>query len=118
MNCQALASYVLNALRRSDVPMTASQIARKIPLRGGHETQRRTIRAAIQYLRDWAGLWIIATLQSGYLLTDDPDLWRDYNEGRKIDGKKLIGKAHREQKMISDSQGQGLLFQPQIARMY
>ena len=100
---------VLGVLKNSLIPLTAAEIADLLHLGSCRESQRRTVRSAVQCLRDEAGAWIIASLDFGYQLTDDPDLWRDYNEGRKIDAKKLIGKAHR-QELVANSKGQGLLF--------
>lgn len=55
---------------------------------------------------------IVASVQGGYFLTADEDLWKQYLEGKKIDAKKVLGEMHRKKKMLIDKQGQGMLFQP------
>ena len=99
----------LQLLKAADEPMTAAQIAAGLHLDGSRETQRRCVRGLIKQLRD-EGSHVIATLQAGYWLTDDEQLWRDYLDGRQIDAKKILGETHRRKRMLADSEGQGLLF--------
>jgi len=87
----------------------AAKLAARLFLPGNRETQRRHIRAIVKLLRD-NGSRIIATLWGGYFLTDDPQLWRDYLEGRQIDAKRILGETHRRKRMLADAQGQGMLF--------
>ena len=110
--CQA--AQCRRILENADSPIVAARLAEMLDLSGSRETQRRRVRAIIRDLRETDGAWIVATLQGGYWLTDDPAMWRDYNEGRKIDAKRIIGKAHK-QKMAVDSTGQGVLFGLQTA---
>jgi len=102
---------VLTLLKAADEPMTAVRIARTLNLDGGHETQRRRVREIIQELRD-RGHWIIATLQEGYWLTEDAEMWKDWCDKKMIDGKRIIGEASRRKKTAADAKGQGLLFNP------
>ena len=87
----------------------AAKLAARLFLPGNRETQRRHIRAIVKLLRD-NGSRIIATLWGGYFLTDDPQLWRDYLEGRQIDAKRILGETHRRKRMLADAQGQRMLF--------
>lgn len=103
----------LALLESALAPLVAAEIAHRLNLSGNRESQRRHIRAIIEYLRD-NGSQIIATLQQGYWLTEDAGLWRDYLEGRQIDAKRILGETHRRKKMLADSQGQGHLFEQKI----
>jgi len=105
------ATRLLGVLCRTEAAMTAAELAGRLALTGCRESQRRHIRALVKRLRD-EGKWIVATLQGGYWLTEDRDLWRDWLEHRSIDAKRLIGESHRRQKMLTDASGQGLLFGP------
>jgi len=106
------AAACLRLLRRAGGPMTAAELAATLYFSGKRETQRRHVRALIKHLRD-NGAWIAATLQGGYFLTGDPALWRDYNEGRQIDAKKIFGVTHKRKKAaLADRLGQGFLFNP------
>jgi len=70
------------------------------------------VRGLIKHLRD-GGAWIVATLQDGYFVTNDPEIWREYNEGRQIDAKKIFGETHkRKRQCLRDRLGQGFLFNP------
>lgn len=99
----------LRTLQAASEPLVAADLARKLHLAGCRETQRRHVRAIIKQLRD-NGSQIVATLQGGYFITEDRQTWRDYLEGRQIDCKKVLGRTHRAKKMITNHQGQGLLF--------
>jgi len=101
------AAECLRILKAAEQPIVAADLAKRIRLAGSRETQRRKVRAIVKQLRD-SGAMIVATLQGGYLLTDDVKIWRDYLNGRQIDAKKVLGKTHRTKKMITDGQGQGL----------
>ncbi len=105
------AARTLEVLKAADEPITAADLARRLDLSGCRETQRRGVRALVKQLRD-DGARIVATLTGGYWLTDDPAIWRDYLEGRKIDARRLIGQSSRRQRMAVDADGQGLLFVP------
>lgn len=104
------AAHVVRLLQAANEPMTAEVLGRRLYLHGSVETQRRQVRKIIQYLREECSEWIIAFNPAGYWLTDNEQDWLDYCEGRKIDAKKIIGKAHRRQRMITTDRGQGLLF--------
>ncbi len=107
------AAGCLGLLKNANGPMVAAEIARVLGLGGKRETQRRHVRAIVKCLRD-AGEWIVATLQGGYMVTDDADVWKDYNEGQQIDAKRILGVTGKRKKIIADSAGQGLLFKPMI----
>lgn len=98
----------LKLLQSADGPLVAADIAARLHLSGSRETQRRRVRGIVQQLRD-DGNWIVACGNSGYWLTQDARVWKDYQEGRKIDAKRIIGESHRKQ-MEVDQCGQGLLF--------
>ena len=53
---------------------------------------------------------VVATLQGGYLLTDDDVIWAEYLDGRQIDAKRILGVTHKQKKMLTDGRGQGVLF--------
>lgn len=105
------AARCLEILKAAADPITAVDLARRLGLAGERESRRRQVRAIIQHLRD-QGEWICATMQGGYLLTDDAGVWSRYNAGRAINGKRVIGQSHNRNKAAVDSHGQGLLFQP------
>jgi biotin operon repressor len=107
------ASRCLSLLKAAGEPMVAADLAARLQLPGSRETQRRHVRAIIRRLRN-DGQKIIATLQGGYWLTDDDSLWRDYLRDRQVDAKKILADTHRKKRMLADSQGQGLLFQPRM----
>lgn len=99
----------LSILESANKPLVAADLAKKLGLSGSRETQRRHIRAIIKHLRN-NGSKIIATLWGGYFLTTDPQLWRDYLEGREITAKRIFGETHKRKRRLTDSQGQGVLF--------
>lgn len=101
----------LAILQTHESPIVAAEIARRLHLEGSRETGRRHVRAIVKQLRD-KGAMIVAVGSSGYYLTDDPDLWKQYLEGRQIEAKKVMGETHKRKKMAADSKGQGLLFMP------
>jgi hypothetical protein len=108
----AEAAACLRVLRRATGPLVAATIAGQMGLAGRRESLRRRVRAIIKHLRDRDGCWIVATLMGGYWLTEEADVWKDYQEGRKIEAKRLIGEAARRQRIIAGAGGQGLLFGP------
>ena len=71
------------------------------------------MRAIVKQLRD-EGAMIAATLQNGYFLTEDLQLYRDYLDGRQIDAKKVMGVTGKRKRMLIDRAGQGLLFTQRI----
>lgn len=99
----------MRILAAADSAICAADIALRLGLEGCRESQRRQVRAIIKQLRD-EGEWIVATLQGGYWLTEDRDLWRHYLTGRTIEGKCLIGESHARRRMATDGREQGLLF--------
>jgi len=100
---------LLTILKNTDEPVTAAQIAYKLRLPGKRETQRRHVRDLVKQLRE-DGVWIVAVGVAGYFFTEDESLWRDYLEGRAIDGKKTIGLASKITKIVNN-RGQFLMFQ-------
>ncbi len=106
----AQATECLVVLSRAERPLVAAQIADRMGLAGSRETKRRKVRKIIRHLREVDGRWIVATLQDGYWLTDDPEIWKHRNEVRMIDGKRIIAEASRRQRMVTTASGQGLLF--------
>ena len=95
------AARCLRLLEQQERPIVAADLAQLLGLAGVRETQRRTVRRIVQRLRD-DGAHVVATLQGGYWLTEDKQTWRDWLEHRKIDGKVIIGEAHRRQKALSE----------------
>lgn len=106
------AARCLSLLETAAEPMVAAKLARRLILAGSRETQRRHVRAIVEHLRD-NGSHIVATLTSGYWLTKDDRIWRDYLEGRQIDAKRILGETHKR-KRIAGSKGQGMLFEMRI----
>ena len=104
------AAHVLRLLQAAKEPITAEVLGRRLHLTGGIETQRRRVRAIIQYLREQCSEWIVAFNPGGYWLTDNEQYWLDYCEGRKMDAKKILGQSYRRQRMVTTDRGQGLLF--------
>lgn len=104
------AAHVLRVLQAAAEPLTAETLGRRLMLPGSVETQRRRVRAIIQYLREECSEWIVAFNPAGYWLADNETDWLDYCEGRKMDAKKIFGKSHRHQRMVTTDRGQGLLF--------
>ena len=98
----------LSLLKKAEGILTAAELAARMRLNGNRETQRRRVRSILKKLRD-GGEWIIG-FNEGCFLTDDEKVWKDYNEGRQIDAKKIIGEAAKRKKMVTDNRGQGLLF--------
>ncbi len=95
----------------AEMPVVAADLAKRLGLAGNRESQRRQVRAIIKHLRD-QGEWICATMQGGYLLTDEAPVWAKYNSAQANNGKRVIGQSHNRNKAAIDSHGQGLLFQP------
>ena len=100
----------LRILKAASEPIVAAELAAMMHLTGNRESQRRHVRAIIKHLRD-NGSRIVATLSGGYWLTEDDEIWRDYNEHRQVDAKKIFAETHRR-KMLMDQKGQGVLFRP------
>jgi len=98
----------LDILKSQSDFIAAIDLANKLGIEGSHELKRRHVRSIIKMLRD-NGHWIIANLSCGYYLTKDVTLWQEYNQGRQIDAKRIIGEASRRKKMI-DPKGQTMLF--------
>jgi len=103
------AARCLEILESAAAPIVAADLAAELNLAGSRETRRRHVRAIIRRLRR-CGAMIVATLNDGYFLTDDWQIWHDYLSGRQIDAKKVLGETHRRKKMLADAAGQGLLF--------
>ena len=103
------AACCLRILQEQSEPIVAVDLADKLGLAGSHETKRRRIRAIIKLLRD-KGSMIVAVGMSGYFLTEDTGVWKDYQEQRQITAKRILGETHRRKKMIANSKGQGMLF--------
>ncbi len=103
------AARCLNLLR-SQGPLKAAALAAKLGIGGKRETQRRHVRAIIRHLREDCGEMIVANLNDGYFVTNDFKLWQSYLDGRSIEAKGTIGRAYRQKRMVSDANGQGLLF--------
>jgi len=95
-------------LQVADEPVVAADLANDLWLEGSRETKRRKIRALVKELRD-DGNWIVATIFDGYWLTHDYSLWRDYNEGKKIEAKRIFAEVSRRKKYV-ELIGQGKLF--------
>jgi len=98
----------LDVLKNASDFILAIDLADRLGIVGNHELKRRTIRAIVKILRD-NGHWIIANLSCGYYLTTDVTLWKEYNEGRQIDAKRIIGEASKRKKIV-DPKGQTMLF--------
>ena len=92
---------------------TEAEIAAHLGIGGGHETQRRHIRALVKELRD-NGSMIIANNAEGYWLTDDVQKWKDYNEHRAIDAKVMLAEVSRRKKSLAERKGQGFLFSTRV----
>jgi len=104
------ASACLRLLREAKGPIVAADLARRFGLGGCRETQRRHVRAIIEYLRKESGCWIVGLNPEGYFLTKDRHIWRDYNEGRSITAKRIFAEVHKRKRMLQDRTGQGFLF--------
>ncbi|MGH2271359.1 hypothetical protein ACQ9LF_06130 [Anaerohalosphaeraceae bacterium U12dextr] len=102
-------SRCLSILLNAHKPLKAIDIAQHIGIYGQRETLRRRVRRIVQTLRN-EGVFIVAANPDGYWLTEDQQLWIDYLEGRVISSKRCIGDASRKKRMVSDVNGQGLLF--------
>ncbi len=109
------AARCLSLLESAEGPIVAAELAQRLYLAGSRETQRRHVRAIVKHLRD-NGSQIIATLQGGYFLTQDSQVWRDYLEGRQIDAKRVLGETHKRKRMLTDAAGQGVLFEQRVSR--
>ena len=108
------AARCLEILKAAAEPITAADMGRRLDLAGERESQRRQVRAIITYLRE-QGEWICATIQGGYLLTTDRQVWSQYLMERHIGAVIVIGQSHNRNKAAVDSHGQGLLFQPAVS---
>jgi len=109
------AAECLRILESADSPIVAADLAAELGLAGCRETQRRHVRAIIKHLRDVNGSMIVATNQGGYFLTTDAELYKGYLEGRQIDAKQILGKTHRQKRMLVNSRGQGMLFTERVS---
>lgn len=104
----------LSFLESAEEVMTAALLAAKLHLAGSRESQRRHVRALVKKLRD-NGSMVVATLQDGYFLTEDPQLYQDYLEGRQIDAKSILGETHKRKRILTEvGSGQGVLFGPLV----
>lgn len=99
---------LLQILQQADEPIVAADLATELWLEGSRETKRRKIRALVKELRT-DGNWIVATIFDGYWLTHDYGLWKDYNEGKKIEAKRIFAEVSRRKKQ-AELVGQGELF--------
>jgi len=99
----------LAVLENAGEAMTAAMIAAKLGKGGCRETQRRQVRSIIKVLRD-KGCRIAATLQGGYFLAEEDDVWLAYLRDRQIGAKTVLGAAHKRERMLTTARGQGLLF--------
>lgn len=102
----------LRVLQAARGPIVAAGLARRLRLHGCRETQRRHVRAIIEHLRK-NGSWIVGLNPEGYFLTQDPQTWRDYNEGRQIDAKRIFAEVHKRKRILNDGK-QELLFDTSI----
>lgn len=93
-------------------PILAIDLAAHLGIVGGRENMRRKIRAIVQHLRNDCGEMVCADLIHGYYIAPDKEVWQMYLDGRQLDAKKILGITHRQLKMVTDGQGQGLLFLP------
>ena len=85
---------------------------------GSRESQRRHVRAIVDHLRK-EGSMIVASIVEGYWLTEDLDIWKDYQEKRAVDGKKILAEVSRRKKAAGcGEKGQGLLFMPAAQNRY
>jgi len=103
------AARCLEILKAAKKPIVAADLAGRLFLPGRRETKRRHVRAIVKHLRD-NGSRVVATLQGGYMLTDDESIWKDYLEGRQIDAKRVLGVTGKQKKIMADVAGQGHLF--------
>jgi len=100
----------LQVLKEATEPIVAADLAERLGLAGKRETKRRKVRAMVEHLRD-NGARIIATLNSGYWLTGDSEIWCDYLAKRTIDSKRILGEAYRRRRDAAMGEsGQGYLF--------
>jgi chromosome segregation and condensation protein ScpB len=106
------AAKCLSILETQAEPLTAIEIARLLGLHGSRETQRRRVRAIVERLRE-TGSRIVATLQNGYWLTEDDMTWRQYNEDRQVDAKRILAETHARKKQLNERR-QLPLFAPPI----
>jgi len=106
----------LGLLGKQTAPVVAVKLANMLGLTGSHETKRRHVRAIVKRLRD-KGSMIVAVGMSGYFLTEDPDIWKDYQERRQITAKRIMGETGRRKRMIASAKGQGMLFKEPKTRI-
>lgn len=110
------AAAALAILKAAQRPMTAIEIAVRLDLSGKRETKRRKVRAIVKDLRD-SGARIVASLEGGYWLTEDPQIWQQWNDGRQIEAKQILAETHRRKRqLLADKSGQRFLFAPAAAR--
>jgi biotin operon repressor len=102
----------LDILKNAAGFMLSIELANKLGIGGSHELKKRTVRVIIKDLRD-SGHWIVASVSYGYFLTKDLNLWREYNEGRQIDAKRIIGESAKRKNLV-DSRGQVMLFDSRV----
>lgn len=103
----------LEELKAASEPIVAAELGRRLKLHGCRETQRREVRAIVEYLRG-QGAKIVAANPAGYWLTEDEETWREYQEKRAVDGKRILAEVSRRKKFMS-VKGQGLLFAPAVS---
>ena len=101
----------MRVLESAKGPLVAADIAVRLGLSGKRETQRRRVRELIKMLRD-NGVQITATLNDGYMLTDDINTNKEYLGGRQMSAKRVLGDTNKKMKTLFNNQGQGLLFRP------
>jgi hypothetical protein len=99
----------LTLLKDASKPLPAAEMASRLGIEGGHETQRRRVREIIAELRN-GGHWIVANFYDGYWLTADAAMWNEFCEKKMIDGKRMIGEAAKRKKAAEVPAGQGRLF--------
>jgi len=107
------AAECLSFLKSITEPIVAAELAKKLRLAGSRETQRRHVRAIIEHIRN-SGSWVVGDNRVGYFLTTDAKVWREYQEHRQIEAKRVFGVTHKRKRMLTDSQGQGVLFGQRI----
>ena len=108
------AARLLQMLSGAAEPVTAASLAVRLGLGGNRESRRRQVREIVRQLRD-DGVRIVATLQSGYWLTEDDEIWRLWNEQKMVDAKRVLAESNKRKKeATATAQGQGLLFMPEV----
>ncbi len=110
INEQAACLRILKAATR---PMTAANIAVRLGLGGCRETRRRHVRLIIEGLRDLGSLIVATKKPAGYGIAKDESVYKEYLIRRFIEAKRVFGDMHKRKKMLVESNGQGMLFEPQ-----